>query len=279
MTTNCLETASAGLAANDDDLPQAPLGVSVVVPMYNERECVGSLLTRLDEVTREMASVYEFEFVLVDDGSTDGTVELLQAALAGRQGFRIVRHEKNQGIGAAIQTGLRESRHEIVASIDSDGSYDPALIAELAPLLRPGVDLVTASPYHSAGHVENVPAWRLAISRLASRLYGVACGERLSCYTSCFRIYRRATTAPIVVENLGFVGVAELLCRVLENGGVVVEHPAVLRGRMAGHSKMRVVRASLGHFYLIGQIIGRRMLRRSTLVLQTSSDEKQELSY
>ena len=279
MTTNCLETASVGPAANDNDVPQTPVGVSVVVPMFNERECVGALLKRLDEVTIEMANVYDFEFVLVDDGSTDGTVEELQTALAGRAGYRIVRHESNQGIGAAIQTGLRESRHEIVASMDSDGSYDPALIAELAPLLRPGVDLVTASPYHAEGHVENVPDWRLAISRMASRLYGIACGERLSCYTSCFRIYRRETTAPIEVENSGFVGVAELLCRVLENGGVVVEHPAVLRGRVAGHSKMRVVRASLGHFYLMGQIVARRMLRRSTVVLHTSSDEKQELSY
>jgi glycosyltransferase involved in cell wall biosynthesis len=279
MTTNGLVTASVSPAANDNDVAQTPLGVSVVVPMFNERECVGALLKRLEEVTIEMANVYDFEFVLVDDGSTDGTVEELQAALAGRAGYRIVRHESNQGIGAAIQTGLRESRHEIVVSMDSDGSYDPALIAELAPLLRPGVDLVTASPYHSQGHVENVPGWRLAISRLASRLYGVACGERLSCYTSCFRVYRRATTAPIEVENHGFVGVAELLCRVLENGGVVVEHPALLRGRVAGHSKMRVVRASLGHFYLIGQIFARRMLRRSTVVLQTSPDEKQELSY
>jgi glycosyltransferase involved in cell wall biosynthesis len=279
MTTTCLATASVGSAANENHVAQTPLGVSVVVPMFNERECVAALLKRLDEVAREMANVYDFEFVLVDDGSTDGTVEQLKSVLADRPGYRIVQHKRNQGIGAAIQTGLREARHEIVASMDSDGSYDPALIAELTPLLRPGVDLVTASPYHSAGLVENVPGWRLAISRLASRLYGVACGERLSCYTSCFRVYRRATTAPIEVENAGFVGVAELLCRVLENGGVVVEHPAVLRGRVAGHSKMRVVRASVGHFYLMGQIVARRMLRRSKVALQTASDEQQELSY
>jgi glycosyltransferase involved in cell wall biosynthesis len=279
MTITGLVTASVGPAANDNDVAHTPLGVSVVVPMFNERPCVVALLKRLDEVTIEMANVYDFEFVLVDDGSTDGTVEELRSVLAGRAGYRIVRHENNQGIGAAIQTGLRESRHEIVASMDSDGSYDPALIAELAPLLCPGVDLVTASPYHSDGHVENVPVWRLAISRLASRLYGIACGERLSCYTSCFRIYRRATTAQIEVENHGFVGVAELLCRVLENGGVVVEHPAVLRRRVAGHSKMRVVQASMGHFYLMGQIIARRMLRRSRVALQTTSDEQQKLSY
>ena len=279
MTNICLQMASADTAAKESEAAQAPLGVSVVVPMYNEQECVGALLKRLGEVMRELVDRYDFEVVFVDDGSTDNTVELLQVAIAGREGYRIVRQRQNRGIGAAIQTGLRAAKHEIVASIDSDGSYDPALIAELAPMLRPGVDLVTASPYHSAGYVENVPGWRLAISRLASRLYGIVCGERLSCYTSCFRIYRRSTTAQIEVEHPGFVGVAELLCRVLENGGIVVEHPAVLRGRVAGHSKMRVVRASVGHFYLMGQIIARRMLRRSTAALQTASDEQQEQVY
>jgi dolichol-phosphate mannosyltransferase len=279
MTPNGSQVVSASTSAGDKETVQTPLGVSIVVPMYNERECVGSLLKRLDEVTRELADRYDFEVVLVDDGSTDNTVDVLQAAIADRERYRILGHGRNRGIGAAIQTGLRAAKHEIVASIDSDGSYDPAVIAELAPLLRPGIDLVTASPYHSAGHVENVPKWRLAISRLASRLYGIACGEELSCYTSCFRIYRRSTTAPIEIDHPGFVGVAELLCRVVESGGVVVEHPAVLRGRVAGHSKMRVVRASAGHFYLMGQIVARRMLRRSAAALQPASDDQQELSY
>ena len=126
--------------------------------------------------------------------------------------------------------------------MDCDGSYDPLLVAELIPRLSPGVDLVTASPYHLQGSVENVPLWRLRLSRLASRLYGAACCHLLSCYTSCFRVYRRSATAPIELDNEGFVGIAELLCKVLAQGGQVVEHPAMLRVRTAGTSKMRVMR-------------------------------------
>jgi glycosyltransferase involved in cell wall biosynthesis len=240
----------------------ARLGVTVVVPMFNERECAGSLVASLDKVEQALGDQYEFEFLLIDDGSADDTAALLEAATHNKPRYRIVRHESNRGIAAAIQTGLNAARHEIVASMDCDGSYDPLLIGELIPRLAPGVDLVTASPYHVQGAVENVPLWRLRLSRLASRLYGAACRHKLSCYTSCFRVYRRSATAPIELDNEGFVGVAELLCKVLARGGQVVEHPAMLRVRTAGSSKMRVMRAGLGHLRLMTRILASRMLGR-----------------
>jgi dolichol-phosphate mannosyltransferase len=241
----------------------APLGVSVVVPLYNEREVVPSLVASLSRLEQAFAGRYEFEFVLVDDGSRDETVALLETALADRANCRLVRHGQNRGIGAAIQTGLRAARHETVVSMDCDGSYDPVLLGELVPLLTAGVDLVTASPYHIAGGVENVPLWRLRLSRLASQLYGVVCWHKLSCYTSCFRVYRRSATAPIELQNEGFVGVAELLCTLLARGGGVVEHPALLRSRVAGASKMRVVRASLGHLRLMARLLANRLTSRT----------------
>jgi len=243
--------------------------VSVVVPMYNERECVASLMASLAGVEAQLGDRYTFEFILVDDGSQDETVALLKVAIAGRPNCRLVEHGVNRGIGAAIGTGIAAASHEVVVSMDCDGSYDPLLMGELLPLLADGVDLVTASPYHRAGGVENVPLWRLRLSRLASQLYGLACRHKLSCYTSCFRVYRRSAVIDIQLENPGFVGVAELLCQVLQQGGVVVEHPAMLRSRVAGHSKMRVVRASLGHLRLIGRVIADRF--RSTESLPASA--------
>ena len=239
---------------------EAP-GVSVVVPMYNEGECVPGLIASLDGIERELGDRYDLEFLLVDDGSTDATAMLLGDALGKRGNVRIVHHQHNRGIAAAIQTGLREARHDIVVSIDSDGSYDARLIGEMVPRLEPGVDLVTASPYHPAGAVENVPKWRIMLARTASKLYAIACRKKLSCYTSCFRAYRRETVAPIEIENERFVGVAELMWEVLRRGGRIVEHPATLRPRIAGHSKMKVVRAATGHLRLIARIATSRRLR------------------
>lgn len=251
--------------------------VSVVVPMFNERECVASLMTSLADVEAQLGDRYAFEFVLVDDGSRDETVALLKAAIAGRTNYRLVEHGVNRGIGAAIGTGIAAASHEMVVSMDCDGSYDPLLMGELLPLLADGVDLVTASPYHRAGGVENVPLWRLRLSRLASQLYGLACRHKLSCYTSCFRVYRRSAVIDIELENPGFVGVAELLCRVLQQGGVVVEHPAMLRSRVAGQSKMRVVRASLGHLRLIGRVVADRFRSAENASANTSKSAEQTL--
>jgi dolichol-phosphate mannosyltransferase len=246
-----------------DEAP-APIltGVTVMTPLFNERDCVPLLMTSLESIEDALSDLYDLEFLLVDDGSRDETVALLRAAINGRANYRIVEHKVNRGIAAAIQTGIRSARHEIVVSLDCDGSYDPMLLRELVPLLQPGVDLVTASTYLPAGRVENVPAWRLALSRFASRLYGLACRQKLSCYTCCFRAYRRSAVESIELKNERFVGVAELLWKIQERGGQIIEHPALLRSRVAGQSKMRVVRAALGHLRLIAGIAAARLLRK-----------------
>jgi dolichol-phosphate mannosyltransferase len=251
-------------SADDRDVATALVGVTLVVPMYNERECTELLFDSLERIQNSLADRYDLEILLVDDGSSDDTVEQLQAAIATRSSYRVIQHERNRGIAAAIQTGIRAARHEIVVSTDCDGSYDAMLIGEMIPLLEAGADLVTASPYHPLGRVENVPEWRLALSRTASRLYAAACRRKLSCYTSCFRVYRRGAVADIELENERFVGVAELLCKVLDRGGSVVEHPALLRSRVAGQSKMRVVRAACGHLRLIGKIALLRLITGKT---------------
>ena len=237
-------------------------GVTVVVPLFNERECAELVMASLARLELALGRRFDFEFLLVDDGSKDDTVALLNEAIAGRPNYRLVEHGENRGIAAAIHTGIRAASNNVVVSIDCDGSYDPLLIGELVPRLTPGVDMVTASPYHREGGVVNVPEWRLRLSRLASQLYGLLCRHKYSCYTSCFRAYRRDAVAAIELENQRFVGVAELMWKVLERDGRVVEHPAQLRSRIAGHSKMRVLRASLGHLGLMIRIGCSRIRRQ-----------------
>jgi dolichol-phosphate mannosyltransferase len=228
--------------------------VTVVIPLYNEQDVVPLLFDSLHQFEIALADRFQFDFLLIDDGSCDETFDLAANRAAEKANYEIVRLPKNRGIAAAIQKGISLAKHDIVVSMDCDGSYDPLLAAELIPLLTPGVDLVTASPYHVTGRVENVPLWRLRLSRLASRLYSAVCGPELTCYTSCFRVYRKSRVEGLRITHDRFVGVAELLWRVIEQGGQVVEHPALLRSRVAGHSKMKVVRASLGHLKLLTHI-------------------------
>ncbi len=236
--------------------------VSIVIPLYNELEGITALLEMLADLDATLGDRFEFQFLLVDDGSDDGTAELLSEAVATYSHYKIVRHQANRGIAAAIHTGLLHANSDVVVSIDADGSYDAMQLAEMLPLFTPEVDLLTASPYHPAGRVENVAPWRLWISRQASSIYRCTMRRKMYCYTSCFRIYRRCQFTEITPKNDGFVGIAELLWIADTRGLNILEYPAVLRTRVTGKSKMKILRAALQHLRLVGSIALHRLTHR-----------------
>ncbi|MBX3463162.1 MAG: glycosyltransferase [Planctomycetes bacterium] len=229
------------------------LRLAVVVPLKDEAEGVPSLLAELDALTADLAGCAALEFVFVDDGSTDATASLLAEAAAVRPRARLVRHDRNRGVAAAIRTGLLATDAPFAASIDADLSYDPR---ELAPMLRllDAADVVTASPYHPRGGVRNVPGWRLVLSRTLSWCYRRLLRRDLRTWTACFRVYRREAVVDLPQQYPGFLGTAELLVRLLRRGGRVVEHPCVLEARLFGVSKLRVLRTVRDHLGLLWQV-------------------------
>lgn len=231
--------------------PHDPLPVTVVVPCCDEEPALARLAEALARLETELAPAYAPAFLLIDDGSRDGTWAAMQRLFAARPGYRLLRHSSNRGLAAAIRTGLEAAVTEMVCSLDADCTYEPSQLTRLLPLLGPDVDLITASPYHPDGRVVGVPGWRLFLSRGLSRLYALVLEHRLHTYTSCFRVYRRASVLPLPVRQSGFLGVAELLGRLDLAGGRIVECPAVLTSRRQGRSKMRVLRTILGHLWLL----------------------------
>lgn len=242
--------------------PGRRVPVTVVVPCYNEEQSLEYLSNTLRSVAASLRPGYEISFLFVDDGSRDGTWELLNRLFGARSGCHLVRHETNRGVAAAILTGLKAARTEIVCSIDCDCTYDPHGLAEMIPRLADGVDLVTASPYHPAGQVVNVPAWRLSLSRGASWLYRRILRQKLWTYTSCFRVYRRSAVTGLPLREEGFLGIAEILARLDLAGARVAEHPAKLEVRLLGQSKMKVLRSVLGHLRLLARLAALRLLGR-----------------
>ncbi len=241
-----------------DAKPAPPL--TIVVPVFNEEESVRFLSNTLGHVRDRLAADYEVRYLLVDDGSTDDTWARLLAAFDGRPGYALTRHPRNAGVAAAIMTGLRRADTELVASMDCDCSYDPLELRRMVPLLKPGVDVVTASPYHRRGAVRNVPRWRLALSKGATWMYRRILRQKLATYTSCFRVYRRSSVAGIVLTYGRYLGVAELLGRVDLTGGTIVEYPTTLEVRVLGRSKMKTARTVLGHLGLMAKLARARLL-------------------
>jgi polysaccharide deacetylase family protein (PEP-CTERM system associated) len=234
--------------------PACATAVTLVIPCFNEEKVLPFLRNTLKRVAANLGTTYELSYVFVDDGSTDGTWAALQRIFGSLPRARILRHESNRGVAAAILTGIRAADAEIVCSIDCDCTYDPHQLRDLIPRLEDDVALVTASPYHPSGRVLNVPRWRLFLSKALSALYRRVSRQQLHTYTSCFRVYRRSLVQDLPIREGGFLGVAEMLALLDLLGKRVVEHPAVLEVRLLGHSKMRLVRTILGHVRLLCRV-------------------------
>jgi hypothetical protein len=237
--------------------------VSIVVPCFNEEPGLGYLANALAELDQGFGRRHPLSFVLVDDGSSDGTWAEMNRLFGADPRFKLVRHPRNRGIGAAILTGISAAPTDIVAVIDSDCSYDPSRLEEMVPLLEPDVALVTASPYHVEGGVEGVPEWRLFLSRGASRLYRTVLRNKLATYTSCFRVCRKSAVSSLPLRHDGYIGVVEMLARLDLAGWRIVEHPVVLEARLLGQSKLRLVRVIAGHLRFISEISVARITARA----------------
>jgi dolichol-phosphate mannosyltransferase len=185
---------------------------------------------------------------LVDDGSRDRTPVLLKEAVMGDDRFRIVTHEVNRGLGAAIRTGFQHASGDIVVTTDFDRTYDYATIPTIIDLLESsGADLVTASPYHPEGAVMNVPQYRLLFSYGASLLYRLLVSWHIHTWTALFRAYRRAVIEAVTFESDDFLAGAEILVRTIQKGYRVTEYPTTLHSRTFGQSSIRIAKVTIAH--------------------------------
>jgi glycosyltransferase involved in cell wall biosynthesis len=236
-------------------------GVTIVVPCFNEEPALAHLRNRLQSVCGKLGRQYDIRLFLVDDGSTDNTWHMLEELFGDQPHCKLLRQPGNLGVSAAILAGIRNAVTEIVCSIDCDCTYDPQELAKLLPLLTPGVDLVTGSPYHPNGKVQAVPRWRLALSKTASSLYRRVLRQKLYTYTSCFRVYRRSAILALDLKEGGFIGVAELIGKLDLQGSTIVECPTSLVARAQGASKMKVARVMVGHLRLLVELVAQRAKR------------------
>ena len=229
--------------------------VSVVVPCYNEADGIDQLRDKLLPVLDKLADRHSIELLLIDDGSSDDTFDRLTAAFSDRPRTRVIRHPKNLNLGGAIRTGVRESTGEWIANLDSDCTYDPAILESLLEHMERGADLVTASPYHPKGRVVGVPGYRLLLSRGAVALYRFILRTNVYTITAMVRAYRRDKYDAIASPEFDFTAVAEMIVRAIVQNLRVEEVPAELTVRRFGQSKLRIARVIVGHLRIMTRLV------------------------
>lgn len=234
--------------------------ISIVVPCYNEEDGIENLYRQITPVIKELRKDYETELILVNDGSTDKTLNLMRDFFKGDA--NIVSYSQNRNLGGALKEGLSHINGDIIITMDSDCTYPPREIFSLLALLNEGADIVTASPYHPKGKVEKVPAYRLFLSRTVSLMYSmIVSRKRLYTYTAIFRAYNRNVIDNVKIKSNGFIGVTELLVFSLLKGFKAKEFPTTIYGRTFGQSKIKTLRVIREHIKLLLYISKLRLLR------------------
>jgi len=194
--------------------------LSIVIPVYNEAGTVDSIIKRVQSVSLP----FDKEIIVVDDCSTDGTQAIL-AELAS-DNIRIFYHERNQGKGAALRTGLAETRGDIVIVQDADLEYDPDEYPRLLkPIVDGKADVVYGSRFIGGGEHRVLFFWHMVGNKLLTLLSNMLTNLTLTDMETCYKVFKREVLDSITIEEnrFGFepeitAKIAKLNIRIYEVG-------------------------------------------------------------
>jgi len=207
--------------------------VSVLMPVFNERQ---TLVAAVESVLAvDLGGGRELELIVVDDGSNDGTRELIEEA-PWPPSVRVVRHDLNFGKGAAVRTALEQAQGEYSTILDADLEYDPSnLPALLAPLLAGEADAVygvRGFQAHSAYSFWYVVGNK-GVTFAANLLYNAWLSDLMTCH----KLMSTALFRSLDLRARGFAIEAEITARLLRRGARIYEVPITYRARSRGEGK------------------------------------------
>lgn len=212
------------------------MAFTIVAPAYNEGEVIAAFV---GDVVAMLGD--DDELLVVDDGSTDSTAEVLEELKKTHRQLRSISHPSNRGLGAALGTGFSGVRSEVVVTMDSDLSHPRELIPVLVAACSTA-DAAFASRFVAGGSMDGVPWVRAVISRLGNAVLRSLLRVPVRDTTTGFRAYRREALAGLRLHGTGFEVQLEITTRLVHAGATIVEVPLALRVRAAGKSKMRYLR-------------------------------------
>ena len=248
-------------------------GLSVFFPAYNDGGTIASLVITAVKVAGAITS--DYEVIVVNDGSSDDTAQILdELARIYPDRVRIVHHPKNRGYGGALRTGFATATKEFIFYTDGDGQYDPAEMTVLLPKMTDDVDWVNGWKISRSD-----PMHRIFIGRLYHHMVKLLFGLRVRDVDCDFRLMRRRIFDVVQLEKDSGVICLEMMKKFQDAGFRVAEHPVHHYHRSYGKSQFfnfpRIFRTAIDVLKLWWALVIRRQhLKRQRVNAAAATVEK-----
>ena len=248
-------------------------GLSVFFPAYNDGGTIASLV--ISAITVAGSLTPDFEVIVVNDGSTDDTQQILdELARVYPDRLRVVHHSKNRGYGGALRTGFAAATKELIFYTDGDGQYDPAEMTVLMPQMTEAVDWVNGWKISRAD-----PLHRIVIGRIYHHTVKLLFGLKVRDVDCDFRLMRRRIFEVVQLEKNSGVICLEMMKKFQDAGFRVAETPVHHYHRAHGHSQFfnfrRIFQTAIDVMKLWWVLVIRREhLKRSAAATSGAPAEK-----
>jgi dolichol-phosphate mannosyltransferase len=210
----------------------------VIIPTYNEKD-------NIERMIRKVFSISDYNILIIDDGSPDGTADIVKSLQSEFQGNLFIEERKGKlGLGTAYIKGFKwalENDYEYIFEMDADFSHNPLDLLRLKECCQHGIDVAVGSRYKTGVNVVNWPIGRVLMSYFASKYVRIITGLPISDATAGFKCYKRRVLEAIPLDKIKFKGYAfqiEMKFTAWKMGFKIEEVPIVFTDRRLGQSKM-----------------------------------------
>lgn len=202
------------------------LTLSVIIPCYNEVHSIEEVLNRVEEVG--LAN----EIIIVDDGSTDGTRDVLKQIEAQKRAVvRVIYHDHNQGKGAAVITGFAAASSDVLLIQDADFEYDPREYPTLLKPIEEGIAKVVYGSRFLGGPRKAMNFWNMVANRVLTLVTNVLYNAILSDMETCYKVFEADVVRDLVIHAKRFEFEPEITAKVLKQRIRIYEVPISYNGR------------------------------------------------